>query len=199
MIRRSTAEDFPRLSGSFGTLDGLDLLPKASGRYLPMLAVGSARQTLQWIARNLDGWVTYFRPIEAQKPRIDMWRSAVETQAHGAFRPFATSMFIDGRRPGRRAVADLPRLSARPPPPAGRARRHGGHGANHVAFNLRHSTRPAGEVLEELAEFVLPRYPSANGWQRGSRRRKPAAGLTKRGIGPRCGVWFGRSTSCRSM
>ncbi|AOZ02460.1 LLM class oxidoreductase [Cupriavidus sp. USMAHM13] len=162
VIRRSTAEDFPRLSGSFGTLDGLDLLPKASGRYLPMLAVGSAQQTLQWIARNLDGWVTYFRPIEAQKPRIDMWRSAVETQAHGAFRPFATSMFID--------LADDPDAAPSPIFLGYRLGRHrlleeldalARHGANHVAFNLRHSTRPAGEVLEELAEFVLPRYPSA--------------------------------------
>lgn len=162
VIRRSTTEDYPQLSGTFGTLHDLDLLPKATRRYLPILAIGSAQQTLQWIARNLDGWVTYFRPLETQRPRIDMWRSAVDTQAAGAFRPFATSMFIDltddpdtapspiflGYRLGRNRLIDELDALAR-------------HGANHVAFNLRHSTRPAREVLQELAEFVLPLFPSA--------------------------------------
>lgn len=33
-------------------------------------------------------------------------------------------------------------------------------GVNHVAFNLKASRRPATEVLQELAEFVLPAFPS---------------------------------------
>jgi hypothetical protein len=35
-------------------------------------------------------------------------------------------------------------------------------GVNHVALNLRASKRPAKEVLLELAEYVLPHFPSAN-------------------------------------
>lgn len=162
VIRRTTTQDYPRLSGTFGTLQDLDLLPKPSGRYLPMLAIGSAQQSLQWIARNLDGWVTYFRPLETQKPRIETWRSVVQTQANGAFLPFAQSMFIDlaedpdtapspiflGYRLGRnRLMEELDALARL--------------GVNHVAFNLRHSARPAGDVLQELAEFVLPHFPSA--------------------------------------
>lgn len=162
VIRRTTTQDYPRLSGTFGTLEHLDLLPKPTGRYLPILAIGSAQQSLQWIARNLDGWVTYFRPIETQKPRIETWHNVVETQSGGAFRPFAQSMFIDltedpdaapspiflGYRLGRnRLMEELDALA--------------GLGVNHVAFNLRHSTRPAPDVLQELAEFVLPRFPSA--------------------------------------
>lgn len=32
-------------------------------------------------------------------------------------------------------------------------------GVNHVAFNLKPSQRDAGEVLEELAAYVLPEFP----------------------------------------
>lgn len=152
----------PALSGTFGTLRDLDLLPKPTGRHLPILAIGSAQQSLQWIARNLDGWVTYFRPVETQRPRLDLWRSVVETQAGGAFLPFAQSMFIDladdpdtapspiflGYRLGRnRLIEELQALARL--------------GANHVGFNLRHSVRPARDVLQELAECVLPLFPSA--------------------------------------
>jgi len=171
VIRRTTTEDYPSLSGTFGTLSGLDLLPKPTGRYLPILAIGSAQQSLQWIARNLDGWMTYFRPIEAQKPRIDTWRSVVETQADGAFLPFAQSMFIDltedpdtapspiflGYRLGRhRLLEELDGLAQL--------------GVSHVAFNLRHSVRPARDVLQELAEFVLPHFPSARAQQTNTMR-----------------------------
>lgn len=161
VIRRATSEDYPALSGSFGEMHGLDLLPKATGRHLPILAVGSAQQSIQWIARHLDGWVSYFRPVAEQKPRIDLWQRAVETHGGGAFRSFAQSMFIDltddpetepspiflGYRLGRtRLVEQLDAFAAQ--------------GVHHIAFNLRHNQRPAGEVLQELAEFVLPRFSS---------------------------------------
>ena len=79
----------------------------------------------------------------------------------GAFKPFAQSLFIDltddpgtvptpiflGYRLGRnRLIEHLETLR--------------GLGVNHVFFNLRHSTRPAGEVMEELAAEVLPHFPS---------------------------------------
>ena len=32
------------------------------------------------------------------------------------------------------------------------------HGANHVVLNLKYGRRPADEVLEEIAEFVLPEF-----------------------------------------
>lgn len=37
-------------------------------------------------------------------------------------------------------------------------------GVNHVAFNLKTSRRPAREVLEELAEHVLPEFPALDGY-----------------------------------
>lgn len=161
VIRRSTSEDYPEINGNFGTLHGLDLLPKAIGRHLPLLAVGSARQSLQWIARNMDGWVSYFRPLSEQMPRLQLWQRVAETEAVGSFLPFAQSMFIDlakepdaapepiflGYRVGRnRLIEELQGFAEA--------------GVHHVTFNLRNSQRPVGEVMAELAEYVLPVFPS---------------------------------------
>lgn len=34
-------------------------------------------------------------------------------------------------------------------------------GVSHVSFNLRPNDRPVEELLQELAEYVLPRFPAA--------------------------------------
>jgi hypothetical protein len=33
-------------------------------------------------------------------------------------------------------------------------------GVSHVAFNMKMSRRPASEVLDELADHVLPHFPT---------------------------------------
>lgn len=109
----------------------------------------------------MDGWISYPGDIEDQRKHVDLWKAASAQKAPGAFRPFAQSLFIDltdapdtaptpiflGYRLGRhRLVEHLDRLGA--------------IGVHHVFFNLRHSTRPAAEVLEELGAEVLPLFPS---------------------------------------
>ncbi|XWN32366.1 MAG: LLM class oxidoreductase [Devosia sp.] len=145
------------------SLGAFDLLPKPPFGRLPMLAVGRAQQTVQWIARHMDGWVTYPRDVDDQRRRIDLWHTAVSTQAQGKFRGFAQSLFIDltedahappipiflGYRLGRVALVDhLECLRT--------------IGVQHVTLNLRDSVRPAPEVLDELGEEVLPHFPSHN-------------------------------------
>ncbi|WP_293954500.1 TIGR03571 family LLM class oxidoreductase [uncultured Corynebacterium sp.] len=46
---------------------------------IPLIAVGSARQTVQWIVRNADGWATYYRPAAQQVGRLDLWNQARES------------------------------------------------------------------------------------------------------------------------
>jgi hypothetical protein len=36
-------------------------------------------------------------------------------------------------------------------------------GVNHAALGIQFSQRPAAEVLQELAEYVLPLFPSHDG------------------------------------
>jgi len=131
-------------------------------RAVPLLAVGSGGQSVDWIARHAIGWMTYHRDPDTQRERHRMWRIAVERGAPEQFRGFGVAMRLDlserpdeapsplnlGYRTGARALVDL--LSE--------MREAGTH---HVALNVTDSTRPPAEVLEEVAETVLPHFHGA--------------------------------------
>jgi luciferase-type oxidoreductase len=161
VLRRVLHEEFPVIDSTFGELRGVDLLPKPVGRELPVLVTGHSGQSLTWIAAEAHGWLTYPRPLVRQRQVIAEWRAAVEAIAPGTFKPFAQSLYIDlaaephhppqpihlGWRLGRVALEELlEELQTA--------------GANHVILNLKYGLRPAGEVIEELAEQLLPRFPA---------------------------------------
>ncbi|TDY21238.1 luciferase-type oxidoreductase [Paraburkholderia sp. BL6665CI2N2] len=133
------------------------LLP-AHSRAVPLLAVGSGGQSVDWIARHSLGWMTYHREPDAQRARYSMWRAAVERAAPKAFRAFGVAMRLElssdphepaqavtlGYRAGRLALIDILK--------ALRA-----DGTHHVTFNLS-SERPVAEIVNELADEVLPLF-----------------------------------------
>jgi luciferase-type oxidoreductase len=133
------------------------LLPRPTTP-VPMFAVGSGGQSVDWIARHAIGWMTYHREPEAQRARYALWRAAVARTVPDGFRAFGTAMRLQlsddaneaatpvplGYRTGRRALVGV--LEA--------MREAGMH---HVTFNLG-GERPAREVLDELAAEVLPHF-----------------------------------------
>jgi luciferase-type oxidoreductase len=140
---------------------GYDVLPAAAWK-LPMLVVGSARQSLQWIAANSDGWATYHREEVRQQGRIGLWQAALRERANGVSKPFVQSVQLDlledpdapgeplelGMRGGRNALtAYLGRLD--------------GMSVNHVLLNLASGRRDAAEVVQEIGRHVLPRLRTA--------------------------------------
>ncbi|MGV8919267.1 MAG: LLM class oxidoreductase [Pseudomonas sp.] len=134
------------------------LLPKPATA-VPLLAVGSGGQSVDWIARNAIGWMTYHREPVQQRDRYNMWRTAVERSAAGQFRAFGVAMRLDlsadpheaptalslGYRTGRHGLRDI--LQAMQD-----------SGTHHVSLNLTNTERPVMEVLEELAQDVLPEF-----------------------------------------
>ncbi|NYI06876.1 TIGR03571 family LLM class oxidoreductase [Allostreptomyces psammosilenae] len=158
---------------------GLDVLPKPPGGELPMVVAGRARQSMDWIATHADGWLTYGHDNEAVALLTRQWRRL--TADADRYKPFIMPMHLDltedpdtpatpireGWRTGRKGLAaQLDRL--------------GGFGVDHVTVNLRQSERPVEEVLQELAETILPAYPApsaeaapagvpgaADGWAKG--------------------------------
>lgn len=137
------------------------LLPQSPDS-IPMLAVGSGGQSVDWIARNAIGWITYHREPEDQYQRHRLWRTAVDRAAPGQFRAFGVSMKLDlsedrnekaasiplGYRMGSRALTDL----------LGVLRDNGTH---HVSLNLAASGRATSDILHELATAVLPEFHDA--------------------------------------
>ncbi|GAA4278707.1 LLM class oxidoreductase [Aquimarina mytili] len=155
---RSVQDSFPVLKGnSFGNLQGhIDVLPKAFTHKIPMLVTGYSQQSLEWNAKNGDGWMYYPRNPLQQQYTIAQWR---ELMLHGSSKPFMQPLYIDLQ-----ANDDFK------PQPIHLGFRTGANylieyfqnlktiGVNHVALNLRFNSSKIEETLEKLAEEVLPHF-----------------------------------------
>jgi luciferase-type oxidoreductase len=134
---------------------GYPVLPAPAAR-IPMLVVGSARQSLQWIAEHADGWATYHREEATQEGRIGLWQHALRQKLGSARKPFVQSAQLQlledpaapatplelGLRGGSAAVRDyLQRMYVL--------------GVDHVMFNLS-GGRPAAEVIEQIGAEIIP-------------------------------------------
>ena len=84
----------PRIVPSPTPAAAFELRPAAATN-IPLLAVGSGGQTLEWIARNAAGWATYHRPPHVQRDRHMRWRRAVDRAAPGHFRSFTVAVRIE--------------------------------------------------------------------------------------------------------
>ena len=129
---------------------------------IPMVMAGMGQQSLQWIARTLDGWFTYPGPPDQAERRLSMWRQArTDAGLHPA--PVLTAMHLD--------LDPDPDASFRPIQFGGRIGRNAltthvrslhAAGVAHIAFNLRQSQREIEDVLAELAEHVIPEFTEQN-------------------------------------
>jgi luciferase-type oxidoreductase len=157
-FRHLTEDEYPVVDSPLGVMVGqANLVPKPVAGHIPLLITGRSRQTMQWIAKNGDGWLYYPQAPPAQKVVVDEYRAACGS----TFKPFAQSLYIDltsdpeappvsihlGFRLGRVALITLLKLLQ-------------SAGVNHVAFNLKYGQRNAEEVLKELGEFVVPHFPA---------------------------------------
>ena len=158
LVRAALSPDANERQAVLEATGGYDLMHPPTAR-IPMVVVGSARQSLQWTAANADAWASYHREEARQQGRIHLWQQALEQKAHGERKPFIQSVQLDllpdpaapatplelGLRTGRNElIAYLTRMQAM--------------GVGHVLFNLaQRSGRTADDVLREIGEQVLPR------------------------------------------
>ncbi|SFV05415.1 LLM class oxidoreductase [Alicyclobacillus macrosporangiidus] len=157
ILREAWSKEFPVLSSPYyGHMQDADLVPKPSAQ-IPVLVTGHSQQSLDWIAKEADGWITYPRALSIQSQIARRWQEALAQAAPGQFKPMVQSFYVDltddpdippepihlGFRGGRKAVlAYLKGLEQ--------------IGVNHVILNFKYGRRPAEEVLEEIGEEVLP-------------------------------------------
>jgi luciferase-type oxidoreductase len=136
--------------------DRIKVLPSPENGSIPLIAVGRGQQSTEWVAENMDGYMTYHRPAHLMKPVTDKWAHSVP---HGQHKPAITTMLVD--------LAEDPDASAEPIRFGARLGRNQllqylsdleGAGIAHVALNFRPSSRPVEEALEEIAEHVLPAF-----------------------------------------
>lgn len=164
VMRKAQRTSFETLTWSGGTLRGADVVPKATTTEIPFLVTGSSRQSVEWIAAHAHGWINYPRPLDHQRALIAGWRASVAEHCGDTFKPFSQSLYID--------LLENPEA---PPQPIHLGYRLGRHhlltllallrsiGVNHVMLSLKFSRRPARDVIAELAEHVVPHFPSVAG------------------------------------
>jgi luciferase-type oxidoreductase len=76
-LRTVWREEFPETDGEWGRLDGeTDLVPSPTTDALPLLPTGHARQDVEWIAENGDGWLFYQLPRDTLSSFLLEWREA---------------------------------------------------------------------------------------------------------------------------
>ncbi len=168
-FRQLIAPGRPAIRSSLGTLEGVDFLPKPATGRIPLVITGSSRQSPAWVAEHADGWLTYPQPTHTPEgpkrlaQNIRAWRNLIPG---GGFRPHMTNEWLDlvddpdfPRTPlrggfvlktGRKGLIDLLgewQLA----------------GVNHAALGMQFAERPATEIIQELAEEVLPLFPSLEG------------------------------------
>lgn len=156
LVKTLTSASFPRLqTRHFGHLRGdIDLVPKPAAPRIPIIAIGRAGQTLEWLAGNVDAWIWHGDPMR-MTAAVAHWREATETRG---FVPFGYGAMFDldvdpgaplqtGRilRGGRNALKDFL---------AGQREA----GINHVALNLKPTRRPALDIIHELQAHILPEF-----------------------------------------
>ncbi len=188
MVTHAWTTEMRGIRWSGGWMHSADVVPKPSAASVPTIMVGSCQQSVAYLAAHGDGWMTYPRDFVVQRRTGEQWREMVVAAAGGAgsdgaaaggagsdggggnegggndgevFKPFAQSLRIDlaenpdetaspidfGFRIGRRRLVDhLEDLR--------------GIGVNHVQLGLGACRRPVLEVIAELAEYVVPRFPA---------------------------------------
>jgi luciferase-type oxidoreductase len=150
-------EKWETLQGAFlhpqslpGLADNFELRPTDASPP-PLIAIGSAGQSLEWIARNAAGWATYHREPEQQRDRHRLWRRAVDSAAPGQFRSFSVALRLS-IEPSDGAAVPLP-LGYR----TGRAglapilAQQRDLGVQHLMLNLEAGPSEPGEALELVA------------------------------------------------
>jgi luciferase-type oxidoreductase len=93
LIRVVTENEYPSHRSQFyGHLEGhIDLLPKPVAPRLPMIAIGRARQTVDWIAEHMDGWIWHQSDFNRLPEIINHWRAILR----GTYKPYGYGVFFD--------------------------------------------------------------------------------------------------------
>jgi len=163
VFKQVTKTSFKPVQWEGGALSGADMVPKPFTEEIPVFVTGASQQSMEWIAKNAHGWINYPRSPAQQRTIIQHWKTAVAQHSGDVFKPFSQSLYIDlltdpdaeispihlGYRMGRNNLILL-------------LEEYKLIGVNHVMLSLKYSSRPAKEVIEELAEYVVPKFPAVN-------------------------------------
>lgn len=165
-LKKLTESSFPTIQSTLTQFKGMDVIPKPIKGKIPLLLTGGSQQSLAWNAANADGWITYPGATSTKeetaliKHKISAWRDLIPD---GIFKPHMTNEWIE--------LSEDPHFP-RTPLRGGFILKTGrlgliellnewqAAGVNHAAIGIHFSKRPISDVIDELADEVLPHFPA---------------------------------------
>ncbi|PZH01135.1 LLM class flavin-dependent oxidoreductase [Streptomyces sp. NTH33] len=158
-LRTVTENRFPTVSSPLGTMQGTDLLPKPTHGRLPVFMTGRGRQEIEWIAEHTDGWLYYTPPLQQQALNVKRWRELTHRD-EGAFKPFNQATYLDlSENPTAEPSPVHQGISVGREPLLELLHAWQDIGIDQLMLNFKQSRRPVREVIDELAQYVLPHFP----------------------------------------
>jgi len=151
--------DFPKFSSkNYGVVQGsIDVVPKAEVQ-TPILVTGHSGQNLEWIAEHADGWLYYPRNFNFLQYNMEDWHQALEIKKQ-EWKPFMQSLYLDLKKDKSAAMEHLKLgFSSGSDYVVEHLKKLESYGVSHVILNLKLGKRPTAEVIEELAESVVPHF-----------------------------------------
>lgn len=159
-FNRLLYESFPRFESPLGKFADADLIPKPFDGRIPIGITGHCRQDPVWIGAHCDAWIMYSNSPGMQQIVMQTWRDAVR-QSGADFKPFVQPMHIDlSDDPSAPLVAEERVTRTGRKQLIERLETLRELGVNHIVLSFKRGRRPAAEVMEEVAQEVLPLFPS---------------------------------------
>lgn len=156
VMKKIWHESFPQIETERVELMEGDVVPKPILADIPIFGTGYSSQSIEWLAQHTDGWLFYAQNVRDQGELVKNWQ-----QHAGGFKPFAQAVSID--------LSERPNEAPKPTKTGFRSGRsflidylhaYKDAGVNHMMISLKHSSRPAEEVIQELGEEVVPHFPA---------------------------------------
>ncbi|WP_250158268.1 TIGR03571 family LLM class oxidoreductase [Vibrio alginolyticus] len=129
----------------------LQLLPEFAD--IPIYVAGLAQQSPQWIGENLDGWLAYPGTPDDHEHRVALWRSVAGNK------PYASFIHLDlVDNPNAPVVRHHFGIQAGVNGLSDELEKMQEAGVNHIGLHFRRNSQPIEKSMEQIAQYVLPRF-----------------------------------------
>ncbi|MHC5361999.1 TIGR03571 family LLM class oxidoreductase [Myroides sp. LJL110] len=157
ILKTLITEPYPKYQSEYygNLLDNLQMYPKPISGNVPIINIGRAGQSIDWIAENTHGWIWHGMQAQKSAELINTWQDKTK----GVFKPYGYGTFFE--------------LSANPDTPIHVQSNfiYGGRnalidywqmqqniGISHIILNLKPSRRNPMDVLEEFGKYIVPAF-----------------------------------------